>query len=273
MLRSTPPNTPCVAGRGTPAPAVTEPVGLGVGACQKFNQQGERGQGQIQQIRAFRHGSRLRRMRRSVQVTTAEMAARLPPGFRWQAKFVTLTYARVGEWEPRHIRDYLQRLRVWFARRSHTLRYVWVAELQRRGAVHYHMVVWVPHGLRIPLPDASGMWPHGSSNVQTAEHPVAYLAKYASKGTPDGENFPPGLRIHGAGGLGAEGRIARSFHMLPAWLRKFAGGVVQRVSRLPGGLFVLGDTGECVRSPWEVIAHAADWSWVDLRWRGCLESI
>lgn len=238
------------------------------GACQKFSQQGEREQAQSQEIRAFRHDMRLRRMRRSVQISTAEHAARLPDGFRWQAKFVTLTYRGVADWRPWHVRDYLQRLRVWMRRRRVDLRYVWVAELQRRGAVHYHLVVWVPHGFRVPLPDSSGMWPHGSSNIQDARHPVAYLAKYASKGTPDGEKFPPGLRTHGVGGLGAAGRVARAFHMLPAWLRKVAGGYVQRVERLKGGLYRLADTGELVRSPWEVVEHAANWSWIQLRWRG-----
>lgn len=217
-------------------------------------------------------------MRRSVQIASAEHQARLPGGFRWQAKFVTLTYAKVGDWKPSHVRDYLDRLRAWLRVRRIELRYVWVAELQRRGAVHYHLVIWVPFGFDLVFPDKAWrdgrnrlqppMWPYGMSNVQNARYPVAYLTKYASKGTPDGQRFPVGLRTHGCGGLGKEGRTVRAFHMLPAWLRKAAGGVVQRVEKLKGGLYRLDDTGELVRTPWEVIETARDWSWIRLRWRG-----
>ena len=237
------------------------------GACQKFSQQRERETPRPAEILVSRHVQRLRRLRRAVQISAAEHVGALPPGFRWQAKFVTLTYRQVGDWSPSHVRDYLQRLRVWLRRRSVDLRYVWVAELQRRGAVHYHLVVWVPFGLKLPLPDASGMWPHGLSNIEDARHPVAYLVKYASKGTPDGQAFPCGLRTHGFGGLPPLARLARSFAMLPRWLQAAGLHRPQRVTRLRGGLYRLEDTGELVRSPWEIVEHASNWSWVRLRLR------
>jgi Protein of unknown function (DUF3296). len=37
-------------------------------------------------------------------------------------------------------------------RRGHKLPYVWVAELQKRGALHYHVLLWLPRGLTLPNP-------------------------------------------------------------------------------------------------------------------------
>lgn len=48
------------------------------------------------------------------------------------------------------ITELLQRIRVWVRRRDHGLRYVWVAELQQRVALHYHLLLWLPRGLTLP---------------------------------------------------------------------------------------------------------------------------
>lgn len=209
-----------------------------------------------------RNQSRLVRMRKAVKIGAQEHQDLATPGFRVRPLFVTLTYRPGVEWQANHLKDSLGLLRVWLRRRGHALRYVAVAELQKRGAVHYHLVIWWPARLRMPAPDRSGIWPHGLSNVQRARHPVAYLAKYASKGTQGG-TFPRGLRLHSCGGLPEAQRVKRSFLLLPGWVREAAGGVVQRVRRGPlgvGGRVM--ESGELVRSPWMLLKRAQDWSWV-----------
>ena len=79
---------------------------------------------------------------------------------------LTLTYREVGAWHPRHISELLQRVRVWLRRRGERLRYVWVGELQQRGALHYHVLCWLPRGLTLPKPDKQGWWTHGSTRIE-----------------------------------------------------------------------------------------------------------
>jgi hypothetical protein len=67
-------------------------------------------------------------------------------GFRGRVKFVTLTYRDGGDWRPDHVRRLVNRLRARFERRGQRLHYTWTAELQRRGAIHYHLLLWVPSG-------------------------------------------------------------------------------------------------------------------------------
>jgi hypothetical protein len=40
---------------------------------------------------------------------------------------------------PRHVSELIKRTRQWLERRGHSLHCVWVAELQKRGALHYHV--------------------------------------------------------------------------------------------------------------------------------------
>lgn len=108
---------------------------------------------------------------------------------------ITLTY-RVGvKWSPRHISEYMKKLRMMLD--TNLLAYVWVAELQRRGAVHYHVGLLVKKGTDIPMPDESGQWKHGSSKIQTIKRVSAtYLIKYIQKeDQKGGVEFPKGLRL------------------------------------------------------------------------------
>lgn len=163
--------------------------------------------------------SRIARLRRQIGFAARGHAVAQRPGFRAdQVLFVTLTYRPGVEWEPQHIRDCLHRVRKALARRSAPLRYVWVAELQKRGAVHYHIAFWVPHGATLPMFDRCGWWPHGDSNIKVARDAVAYLMKYFSKGSASWQ-FPPGLRMHGCGGLEHGIRRAKRWLGLPAFIK------------------------------------------------------
>jgi hypothetical protein len=130
----------------------------------------------------------------------------------YRKTFITLTYRDGGDWQRRHISDFLANLRKWLQARDAVLMYAWVAELQKRGVLHYHLIVWVPRRLRLPCPDKSGWWPHGMSNIETARNPVGYMVKYATTTRPeDLKRLKKGVRLHGNGGAHAcaSGEAAR----------------------------------------------------------------
>jgi hypothetical protein len=85
---------------------------------------------------------------------------------RARRAMLTLTYRDIDAFEPRHISQLLKHIRHWLRRRGHRFHYVWVAELQGRGALHYHVLVWLPRGLSLPKPDKQGWWRHGSTRIE-----------------------------------------------------------------------------------------------------------
>lgn len=150
----------------------------------------------------------------------------------WQASLVTLTYTNPDAWDALHIKKVLEHYRKWYRRHGLPFYYVWTLEMQKRGAPHYHIVLWVKgrtikrgpragqwigNGQTPPFPDAQGWWPHGSSNAIFAVSPVGYIAKYASKGP--GSRLPAGARIWGHGGLDADGKSEVARALAPRWLR------------------------------------------------------
>jgi hypothetical protein len=112
---------------------------------------------------------------------------------------VTLTYVGVGDWRPNHVRDFIKRLKRLMGSRMIAL--AWVAELQERGAMHYHVMCVLRRGSRIPKPDKSGLWLYGSTRVERARS-IYYLLKYTSKGILEshlysaGSEYPKGARIY-----------------------------------------------------------------------------
>ena len=193
---------------------------------------------------------RIKRLRRSVWAS-GHLHGIARHGFRPPvAWMVTLTYRGVEDWRPDHVSAATERFRRWCARVRVAPRYLWVAELQQRGAVHYHLIVWLPEGVRMPHWDKcsrapSGrivrpMWPHGMTNVEQARTGVGYLMKYVSK-LSDVSTFPPGLRLYGVGGLDPQARAVRTWHNLPEWAKRLYG--VGDLRRMACGL-VVRDTGE-----------------------------
>ena len=169
-------------------------------------------------------------------------------GHRYYAAFVTLTYALVCGWQPCHVSEYLDRLRKWCARRSVDLHYEWVMELQERGAPHYHIVLWLPHGFKVPKPDDEGWWTHGYSNIKRATRPVGYLVKYVSKGNNSIYTMPRGARLFQTGGHKCAA-LARHRACLPKWLRDEV--PAGRARRVIGG-WVSVESGEFFPSPWSL---------------------
>lgn len=195
--------------------------------------------------------TRLRRMARSV-LTAARMHEFELRHQRVKPAMLTLTYREVGAWNKRHVSELLRHIRNWLRRRGHHLRYVWVAELQQRGALHYHVLLWLPRGLCLPKPDKQGWWPHGSTRIEWARKPAGYLAKYASKlDSKVGIGFPPGARLHGKGGLEDFGRSVAQWFNLPTWAREICDLAGRAVRRKGVGL-VHRESGVCLPTPWRL---------------------
>lgn len=168
---------------------------------------------------------------------------------------LTLTYADVHGWKADHIKTAITHVRKWLDREyGWRLRYLWVMELQKRGAPHYHLVVWVPHGIeaRELHMDARGWWPHGFSNAVRAVAPVRYVMKYVSK-FDSAESFPKGARCYGVGGLDDVGVRCRRWINWPSFVQARAA-VSDAWRRARGGGWIAGSSGEWWPSEWGVSA-------------------
>lgn len=195
--------------------------------------------------------SRNRRLSRMRRVVVAHCeAVRTIHGFRSDAVMATLTYAPGVEWNKRQVSRYVDQTVKWAARRGVKIRYQWVVELQRRGAPHYHVLFWVPHGFKLPKPDESGHWPHGMSRIELARKAVGYLVKYATKGD-DSMSFPHGARLFGCGGEPCARHPAHRAG-LPRWL-DVAATPGEHLDRVAGVGWVERETGAAHRSPFSML--------------------
>lgn len=215
--------------------------------------------GGTERIEIDRIRSRISRLKKAVQNGAHALDADAHVrggGFRWTRVFVTLSYADVDTWEPGHISSFAKIVREWFRRKvGVTFRMQWVLELQKRGAVHYHCMIWVPSRFLFPYPDKQGWWPHGSSNLARVEggiqRPVSYMAKYASKvGVHQCQRVPKGARMHGCNGLTDEGKRWVRWWRAPVFARDALGGAAD-IRKVKGG-YVDKLTGEFHESPWRV---------------------
>jgi hypothetical protein len=131
------------------------------------------------------------------------------------------------------------------------LRYLWCLELTRALVPHYHLLIWIPKGCKLPKPDERGWWKHGSTRIEWARKAVGYLAKYASKFTAAViDALPKGFRTHAVGGLNPESKRELRWWKSPldaraalgeaADIRKTRGGYADRI------------TGVFWPSPWHV---------------------
>lgn len=209
--------------------------------------------------REIRAQKRVKRLKRNVYVAgrlhSLADHGRRPP----VAHFVTLTYVGVNDWRADHISDATEQFRRYCARLRIECRYVWVAELQKRGAVHYHLLAWLPKGVAMPHWDkphltpsgrtVAAFWSHGMTNCQVARSGVGYLMKYLSKLGPE-TVFPPHLRLYGCGGLTGQARTTRSWYNLPEWAKREHG--VGDLKRQGSRLIVI-ETGEILPAMYQVV--------------------
>lgn len=154
----------------------------------------------------------------------------LPPD---KVVMLTATYRTAEDWRPKHVAALLDHVRHWSKVRSIQFRYVWVAELQQRGAVHYHVAIWLPIGEKLPFADAQGWWPHGMTNTEEARAAVPYLMKYLSKGSSI-MRLPHRARMYGVGGLSPELKLAARWLRHPSFVQARAD-IFDDWRRAPGG--------------------------------------
>jgi len=172
--------------------------------------------------------------------------------------FVTLTYVGVNDWSPEHLTRATDAFRRHCERYGVPSRYIWVAELQKRGAVHYHLVAWLPRGVPMPKWDqshiapsgrtVSAFWNHGMTNTQKVKNSATgYLMKYLQK-CHEFLRFPDGLRLFGVGGLDPQFRSVRAWSNLPQWAQcEYGVGELRRC----GSHIVVAQSGEIVPPVWK----------------------
>lgn len=196
--------------------------------------------------------TRLARMKRRV-LTGCRLHAQSRIGS--QCVMLTLTYRDGAAWEGSHISACLRHVRQWCKRHGHVYACVWVAEIQEARkrknpgfhCVHYHVVLWLPRGVKLPKPDEQGWWGHGFTRIESVRHAVGYIAKYASKGS-DSASLPKGARMYAVAGLQGRDLDEARWWSLPQWLRSQVD-MGEPVRRRKGGGWVHLDTGEVHRSP------------------------
>jgi hypothetical protein len=107
---------------------------------------------------------------------------------------VGLTYRPGLDYQPNDIRDFMSKVKRKLG--INLLGYAWVAELQQRGVLHYHVLLYLKKGTRFPLPDKAGWWPHGSSSVSSAKSPYYVLSYTKKRYQKDYDKFPVGARAY-----------------------------------------------------------------------------
>jgi hypothetical protein len=130
-----------------------------------------------------------------------------------------LTYRPGVSWRKLHITEFISAVKKHLKKRL--LGYAWVAEMQKRGAVHYHVVLAVERGEKIPKPDLSNWWRYGSTTVQKKRKPIGYLIDYCRK-IDQKRGYPKGLRIFAVvwfqWAAGGDSRFLTSLWSLPGWV-------------------------------------------------------
>ena len=204
-----------------------------------------------------RQKSRVVRMRKGLGTAAKCIHNRLGPTAI--KVMVTLTYAGTNaDWRPEQVRDYLTHVRNWYARETGGLKlsYVWVAELQQRGVIHYHAVFWMRKGVTMPRADDRGWWPHGMTRTEKAEKPIGYLMSYLSKiESKNIMEFPHGARIYGVGGLDKDGRDCKRWILWPSYIQGNAQ-VGEPWRPAKGGGFANSSTGQHLESEWAPIGRS-----------------
>ena len=149
-------------------------------------------------------------------------------------------------WKPYHITRFIDANRKHWERELHQpredFRYVWVAELQKDGVIHYHGCLYCPRGKRLPL--ASNYWNWGRTKTEAVRGGIkGYLMQYLSKGSikEDRANglparyFPKGSRIFGHGGLSSAERGKMRYAKLAKYVPDMFDHTDERIERIKGG--------------------------------------
>lgn len=198
---------------------------------------------------------RVRRLQKRVKAWCDRLKPGLDRvGIDTRLVMITLTYREGEEWKPGDIREFMRFGRHFMGNRL--MAYAWVAELQKRGAVHYHVIMLVKAHTNIPVPDKSGWWTKGMSRIESAKTPY-YLLTYTGKKYQKIGSYPKGIRIFAVWISPAilDG-VAKWFFRLssyPRWLVEEIwkdGNFMGDIKRVPGGGWMVGK--DRYYSPWVI---------------------
>lgn len=140
-----------------------------------------------------RYTARLARMRHIIWLSVKTMQ-RCAIEDHARLIMYTLTYRGIKDWRPLHVSKFCK----WLRRHGGYL-YMWVGELQDRGAVHYHILALLPVGVKWVKPSAlHGGWVRGFTWVTDEIKRPLYIMKYLQKGYRNGTipRFPKGFRLY-----------------------------------------------------------------------------
>ena len=195
------------------------------------------------------HQQRAARCKRSILNASRLITHRMQgKKARYQVAFVTLTYRNQEDWSPRHISAFLHRVRQYLKRKGWPLLGLWKAEMQKRGVIHYHLLIWLPRGQNLPKPDKQGWWPWGMTNITRAKNAYGYVAKYLKK--EEHAMLPKGARIFSLMGMETQEKREIRWWNTPKWLRE-KWPVEHDPQRSKGGGWVSRLTGEISKSSYQ----------------------
>lgn len=195
--------------------------------------------------------ARFTRLQKNVGIAAKLHMLDVQPGLRVNVVMVTTTYRNGDDWRSTHQTAFITLVRNWYKRLTgEKLSYVWVAETQERGAIHYHCIFWLRKGVTMPKADKRGWWPHGMTNTLKSTAPVAYLMSYAKK-LKSKKDLPHGARIYGIGGLSKERTCVRRWINWPSFIQARAA-VTDSYSRQVGGGWLNRSSGEWFPSEYAV---------------------
>lgn len=190
------------------------------------------------------HRKRMRRLQHKFAKTIKEQR-RIAKIHGLYAVALTLTYRPTQMPKGKDISSFLDKLRAKLKRGGKPLLYTWVLECKH--AYHYHLMVWLPRGIRLERTLLERWWPHGYFEAEACRSPHRwgkYMAKSETK-----ESLPAGQRLFGYGGLDQAGEDAVRRACLPRWLQQVLP-VFSRPQRCRGGGWVDVLTGEVFISPY-----------------------
>lgn len=103
-------------------------------------------------------------------------------------KLLTLTFANTDKFDITSLSECHSRLTYFYEQlraKYPDIKYLTVPEFQKRGAVHYHLVLNLPF---VPVEELRALWPYGFIKINKINNPSrvgGYIAKYLAKNVLD----------------------------------------------------------------------------------------
>jgi len=206
---------------------------------------------------------RIKRLRKRVSRFGRTVAEPMIKDGRATMLMVTLTYRPGEDPKPGDRKIFMRKVRRKMG--DALLAYTNVAELQKRGAVHYHYLLVIRRGAWLPTPDKSGLWEHGSTNVKRNLQSAGYLLKYVSKAEAGDFDLPRNTRAYDVrcrevAEISTAQLMDLRLSTLPFWLEELVKDWCMETGHFPerklGGIWTI--SGQEYSSPWTYQAPSRD---------------